>query len=323
MIIKPIKFSWDNSFPIFAAEDYLRSIADEYGWIGGFIDNQLKFVLSYIVKHKLFFKYLQFQMETIYLDPSLTTKDEKNFLNSTVDFLSGEGFDFIIQPPTNTVFNTFPDHSIYAPFGSYILDLRGSEDDLWSRIHQKHKNVIRRADKNNVEIRVGNQYRDMAYEILKETMERSRKGFEEYNRFIQLIESLGNNVRCFVPFYQDKAQGCAIYLYSNFCVYYLYGGSIESPFLGSLNLMQWEAIKYFKSLNVQFFDFVGARLQPEEGSKMEGIQRFKSRFGAEMKKGYLWKMPLKKGRYDLYRCLLIMKNRKRTVDIIEEENHKL
>jgi lipid II:glycine glycyltransferase (peptidoglycan interpeptide bridge formation enzyme) len=49
--------------------------------------------------------------------------------------------------------------------------------------------------------------------------------------------------------------------------------------LGSSNLLQWEIIKKLKSLGVREYDFVGGRVEVPKGSKLEGIQRFKQRFG--------------------------------------------
>jgi len=107
--------------------------------------------------------------------------------------------------------------------------------------------------------------------------------------------------------------------FSQFAAYYFYGGSAPNAFLGSLNLLHWRAIKYFKSLGVKYYDFVGARINPKK--ELEGIQRFKSRFGGEFKKGYLWKYPLNKWKYGLYKPLFYLKNRRKG-DIIDEEKNK-
>lgn len=322
MLAKYIKFTWDNNYSIFSTEKYLKSTGSEYGWIGGFTGGSLKFVLPFIVKRKFFFRYLQFQTATIYLDPNLTINDEKDFLNSAVKFLSKEEIDFIIQPPTYAVFKIYPDNAVFAPFGSYIVDLSLNEDDLWSNVHQKHKNVIRRAVKNDVIIERGTQNLSSIHSMLVQTMARADMVFESNRDFCAFINELGNNVEIFTALYNGEPQGCAVFPFSSHSAYYLWGGSVEKPFLGALNLLHWEAMKYFKGLRVSYYDFVGARLKPVEGSKLEGIQRFKSRFGATMNQGYLWKMPLNKWKYNLYRYLLMLKNRKEAVDIIEQEIYK-
>ena len=69
----------------------------------------------------------------------------------------------------------------------------------------------------------------------------------------------------------------------------MYGGSVEKPYSGSLNLLQFEAMKFLQSRGVREYDLVGARIKVEQGSKYEGIQRFKSRFGARLVQGYAFR----------------------------------
>ena len=91
-----------------------------------------------------------------------------------------------------------------------------------------------------------------------------------------------------------------------------------------MNLLQWTAILDMKRLGVNIYDFVGARISPKEGSKLETIQRFKARFGSQMKVGYLWKYPLNKFKYKTFYFLVRMhaclKKQTYIGDIIDEEN---
>jgi len=321
MEIKKIQFEWNENCPIFASENYLKSKNYEYGWLGGFSDNSLKFVLPYLIKKRLIFKYLQFQTGTIYIDNNMSIENEKFFLNNVIGFLKQKNLDFISHSPTNTVFNTFPDNSEYAEFGSYIIDLMLSEDDLWKNIHQKHRNVIRKAMKSNVIIEKDRKLAETAYQILKQTMERADKIFILKKEFDSMITLLEDNTEIFIVSYENKPQGCAIIPFSQYSAYYLLGGSIEKPFTGSLNLLQWEIIKYYKEKGVRCYDFAGARIKPEQGSKLEGIQRFKSRFGTNMKKGYLWKFPFNKFKYNLFKKLVFIRNKEG--DIVDQEKKLL
>lgn len=318
MEIKYIKFNWNENFSIAASEKYLKSVSSEYGWIGGFIQGELKFALPFIIKKRLFFRFLQFQTNTIYLDNSLNIKEEKIFLNKVIEFLQDKNIDFIKQSPKVGVFNICPDDSICAPFGSYILDLRQTEDKLWAGIHKKHRNIIRRAVNGGVKIVMGKEYIDAAFQLERQTMMRVGINFQR-EEITQLQDFLNRNLAIFVAMFQDKPQGCAIMPFSQSTAYYFYGGLTPNAFPGSLNLLHWEAIKYFKSINVCYYDFVGARINPKK--ELEGIQRFKSRFGGELKKGYLWKYSLKKWKYSLYRPLFYLKNRRKG-DIIDEEKNK-
>jgi lipid II:glycine glycyltransferase (peptidoglycan interpeptide bridge formation enzyme) len=140
---------------------------------------------------------------------------------------------------------------------------------------------------------------------------------EELKRFAL---SLKENVRIFVALYQGAVQGSAVIPFSDHSAYYLYGGSSANPLTGATNLLQWEAIRLFRGLGVKRYDFVGVRINPEKGSKQEGLMAFKQRFGGQLVQGYIWKyalQPLKFGIYSLAVRYL------RGGDIVDAERHKL
>ena len=86
-----------------------------------------------------------------------------------------------------------------------------------------------------------------------------------------------------------------------------------------MNLLHWEAIKYFKEKGIKRYDFVGARISPEKGSKLEGIQRFKSRFGPTLKRGYLWKKNINPLKTNLYNFLVLIKTLNCKGDVVDQE----
>jgi len=166
-----IKFFFDDLtikkyLPIVAYKEYIGNGL----WCCGYDEkNSLCFILPFIIKKKLIFKYLVAVNETIIIKEE---HREKEFLNAVVKKLKGE-YDFIIQPTTNCVFRSFPDGAISAPFGSYILDLQIDENILWKNIHTKHKNVIRRALREGVEIKEGLVYFDEVYDLIAYTLKKN------------------------------------------------------------------------------------------------------------------------------------------------------
>ena len=80
-----------------------------------------------------------------------------------------------------------------------------------------------------------------------------------------------------------------------------------------------------KKRGVKWYDFVGARINPSPGSKVEGIQRFKSRFGGELKEGFLWKKNYNKIKSSFYSIALYSYGKIKKInvkDIIDQENGK-
>jgi lipid II:glycine glycyltransferase (peptidoglycan interpeptide bridge formation enzyme) len=263
---------------------------------------------------------VRFRVETIPVGGDREVGEEKAFLNSAVEYFRFHGADMIIPATTNTIFRTYPDGAVAAPYGTYVIDLSQPEEILWSNLHPKHRNVVRNAMKKGVEIRSGLGYLNTAYELVRDTLKRSRLGFMSYEKFKRFVLGLGENVKIFVADYEGVTQGCAVVPFSSHGAYYLYGGSISGPLSGATNLLQWEAIRLFRGLGVKRYDFVGVRINPEKGSKQEGLMIFKERFGGQLVQGYMWKYslhPMKFGVYSL--AVRYLKGG----DIVDQERHKL
>lgn len=316
--VKKIEINWNEEYSIFSSKEYLKELSENYGWLGGYENKELSFILPYIIKKKLFFRYVQFTTATLILG----NKDkEKVFLENVISYFKNKKIDFIMVPQNNCLFNIVPVESKFCKLGSYVINLKLSEEELWENIHGKHKNVIRKSQKNNLIFREEKNLKK-TYLILKNTLKKSNVNFLEENKFYSLVKNI-KNIKIFSVYKDDEIQGVIVVPYSKYKAYYLYGGSIENPFLGAMNFLHWETIKYFKNLGIRKYDFLGARLSPPKGSKLEGIQRFKSRFGCDFEEGYLWKKPINNFKYYLY-CFLI--NIKQTIkndpykgDIIEQE----
>lgn len=330
MMASRIQIDWHSNISIFASERFLKSLSDEYGWIGG-IDKsgKLKCVLPFAIIRKAVLRLVRFPVQTIFLEEKIEVEEEKVFLNNAVAYFRSIDVDVIIPATFNTVFRTYPKGAMVAPFGSYIIDLRQSEETLWNNIHSKHRNVIRNAKKKGVTILNGPEYLETAYGLVQESFKRSSRGIAGRLRislranedaFKQQLLGLGDNMKIFVALYEGVVQGCAVIPFSDHSAYYMHGGSVPNPMTGAMNLLQWEAIQLFHRLGVGRYDFFGARLAPEKGSKLEGILKFKERFGGQYHQGYMWKIPFHALKYRLYSWTAQLRN---GGDIVDQERHKL
>ena len=321
MLIKKIDINWHPELTIYSSEAFLKTVSDEYGWIGGFTNTgELRCILPYTIVRKAIFRMVRFRVETILVGKVMTLEEEKIFLNRVVDYFRSINADMIIPATTNTIFKTYPYGADAAPYGSYIINLTQPEETLWANLHSKHRNVIRNAIKKGVLICDGLEFADTAHAVITETLKRSKLGFISLNALKSFINSLGENIKIMIASHEGKVQGCAIIPYSQYSAYYLYGGSISHPLSGAMNLLQWEAIKTFRNLGVQRYDFVGVRINPAEGSKQEGLMTFKQRFGGQLAKGFMWKYPLRPLKYAVYAKAV---KYLRGGDIVDAERHKL
>lgn len=290
----PVPIEWHTNLPIFACEPFLQAVGDEYGWLGGIDESgKLRCILPYTIIRKAMFRMVRFRIETIPLDGELDIEEERSFLNSAIEYFRNVRADTVIPAATTTIFRTYPDGADVAPYGTYIVDLHEPEDILWRNVRKIYRQNILRAQRDGVCIRSGLENFDVAYALVRDTFRRSRLPFMTYDSFKKYVLGLGEYCKILVAYYNEIAQGCIVYAFSNYCAYAVYGGSIDEIHQGAIKLVDWEAIRTFKGLGVQRFDFVGARIDPSEGSKKDTINSYKRRLGGKLKVGYIWKYPLR------------------------------
>ncbi len=259
----------------------------------------------------------------------MSLDNERIFLNDFITIVKKNRTGIrVIQPPGYSVFQATPEHSIFCPFGTYLLTLENrSESEIFEKIHPKHRNVIRNAIKEGVEIRWGDDTLDDFYELYQSTMQRSSMYCEPADYFRQMKFFLKDMLLCGVAYYKGKPQGALIVPYSGYGGFYMFGATAPKvEVTGSMNLLQWEVIKLLLKKGVKRYDFAGARLSNVTATKLEGIQNFKKRFGGELVQGYLWKMDIDSTSCKIFDNLLkvnrLLKGGKKYNDIIDEELEK-
>jgi len=328
-VIKSIN-SYKNSLPFFYTKEYIAFIKkSENKNIIIFCDENKNTLVCKVWNNK-FLKLLQpiyppLNTNTI----RLTEKEEQFFLEEFISFIKEKEIaDRITQPENFAIFKTVPANSIKANFGTYFLDLENNtEENLFKYLHTKHRNVIKNAEKNNVVLKYGQECIDDFYMLYKQTMLRSNMYCQDKNYFKDFYSSFSANTICGVAYYNNIPQGGLFIPYTEFGAFYLYGASAEKIEInGAINYLHWNTIKLLKEKNVKRYDFVGARLSDVSGTKLEGIQQFKRRFGAMLEEGFLWKYDINKIKCNLYDVLLNIKimasGNKLPLDIIDQENNK-
>lgn len=320
MEVKKIDITWHPELPIFASEGFLKSVGDECAWLGGFDNGTIRCILPYTIIHKTVFKMVRFRVETLVQCKDFSIEEEKSFLNGVIAYFRSIKADLIIPATTNTVFRTYPDGADAAPYGSYVIDLAPSEETLWKNVDRITRQNINTAKKNGVTIRSAMEQLDNGYSLIVETFRKSKLPFMSNSAFKRYVAGLGEYGKIMIADYQGAPQSFVVFAYSNHCAYAVYAGNVTNLHQGANKLIYWEAICAFKKLGVRQYDFVGARINPEKGSKQESINAMKKRFGAVLKQGYMWKYSLNPLKYPFYR----LASRWRSGgDIVDAERHKL
>jgi hypothetical protein len=289
----PVDLVWHPGLPIYASTAYLK-YDGQFGWIGGLNNiGTLRCILPYYVIRKPGFHMIRFRTQTIPWAEELDVAEEKDFLGAVVEHFRSEGADIILPSGNTAIFRTYPDGAAAAPYGTFVNDLDRPEDALFREIRKTYRQNIRKAEAAGVEIRSGMDYLDACYDLVSDTLKRSGSSFKSYDEFKQRVLALGEYVRLYVAVHQGVIQGCMVAPFSYHTAYNCYAGSKPEPVMGAMHLLHWEAIKQFRAMGVKHFDFQGVRINPEKGSKQDGIMNYKKGFGGRAVQGYLWRYPLR------------------------------
>lgn len=317
-----------NLLPFVYLPDYINFINKNYNAnaILAIAPAENIFVLISIVKTKVL---VNAQLLSVPFKGTEPLIDQKEFLDSLLETLQKEKTaDRVIPSQNFVVFDAAPQNSSNCFFGSYVVDLTPTIEQLYSNVHSKHRNKISKAERAGVTVRSGASQVIVFYDLYKATMQRSNMYCEAKEYYESLFNQLGEeNCYCAVVYHNDIPQGAMLSPCTKFCCYYVYGASSDNiTESGSINYLHWHTIKEMKSRGVLRYDFVGARLSDVSNSKLEGIQSFKERFGGTLQKGYLWKADLNAAKCKLYESALSIKNKLTGAttykDIIDQEIEK-
>ena len=98
-----VELRWDATLPVFAKEEFLRAVGDEYGWLGGIdASGTMRCVLPYTIVRKAGLRMVRFRVETIPCKAEFGLHEEQSFLNNVVQHFRQARADVIIPASTNT-----------------------------------------------------------------------------------------------------------------------------------------------------------------------------------------------------------------------------
>ena len=192
--------------------------------------------------------------------------------------------------------------------GSWVIDLHQSQDVLWKKLDSKQRNMVRKAEKTGVSIRLAEREDLVPYYAMHlETCSRSGilphpRAYFEYiwNHFysnaeakIWIAELEGNVIA-----------GQTFSIHRGVATYWTGASNNSARSCGANSLLQWEAIRYFQSVGLDFFE--NGWNSDEKTTKAGSISKFKESFGGSLKpifvgriesnrissrlRNFLWKM---------------------------------
>ncbi len=180
-----------------------------------------------------------------------------------------------------------PAPSIMHAEETWLLPLGGSENELLAQMGKTHRNLIRRAEREGVEIEITKKKEDIRYldELQREAAK--RHNFVPFSRkFLETefeIFAKDNEAVLFLGKYQGEVLAAAVIIFYGKFAYYFQSGSRETKIPVNY-LLQWEVIKEAKRRGCEIYNFWG--VTAENKGNASGLYTFKSGFGG-FQKNYL------------------------------------
>ncbi len=261
----------------------------------------------------------------------LSKIEEQAFLDDLIAFAGASKLCHrFVQPATFALFQAYPDGSSYCPFGTYRVMLQErTEEEIFGAFQARYRSAVNSAGRSGAIIRSGADQVPVFHRLYAQTMERSKMSVNDLSFYQDLAGHMGeSHAHCAVVYFEDQPVGGIFVLYSTFGAYYLWGSSAATTKLsGLIKFLHWEVMKWARNKGVREYDFVGARLSDVSGTRLEGIQKFKARFGSQLEEGVLWKMDIDGKAIRSFDRILwwkqLLKGKKPPTDIIDQENAKM
>ncbi len=281
---------------ICASQSFLAAWSDDYGW---FTDGA--HVLPFFIVERSGYRQMVFTIETIFVHDPTPLDAERSFLERVARLAMDTDADFIAQPRTTSVFRTAPRGSISVPWGSYRVDLAQSEEALFASFHRHHRRLVCKADRAGLTVASGRDCLEECYALIRGLLEREEKPCLPKRLFERFATALGNGVGFHLALENGRPVASALFLIDKGSSYFLVGGREPDAHHGATAFLHWQAMRAARARGVGTYDFVGGRVHPVAGSRQEGLQVFKSRFGGSFQEGVLWKLALRTDRFTAFR----------------------
>ncbi len=163
-----------------------------------------------------------------------------------------------------------------------VVDLSKPEAQLWSEVHSKRRNEIKRAEKRGIVVKQIDNIEEIniCYKILNEVYKRAHLPLAHKSLFENCYKYLSpsNYVRFIGAYFEKELIGIMLTLRYKDRVIDWYAGSSKKDYEKNPNdVIPWEAFRISKNDGFKIFDFGGAG-KPEVNY---GVRDYKKKFGGQ------------------------------------------
>ncbi|MEO5327464.1 MAG: GNAT family N-acetyltransferase [Magnetococcus sp. THC-1_WYH] len=184
---------------------------------------------------------------------------------------------------------------IVEEFGTYMVDLGRSQEQLWSGLYGTHRNRINRAVRGGLEIRF-----EVTVESFVALMDETYAKGGLVNPFshsylTHLFQLPGQRLLVVGVFSSRGIEAGAVVPWDRSRGYFLHSATRQDSLPGAANLLHWEVMLELKRRGVAGYDFGGARRDTND-PRLAGIFHFKERFGGTFIPCWYWRKVISPGR---------------------------
>lgn len=142
-------------------------------------------------------------------------------------------------------------------FKTLIIDLNKNIEQIWHEcIDSKRRNMIRKAEKNNIKIEIiKNKFSDDWYNLYAESNKNYKLQILSKSFFDNLFDSASNITFLILnAYYLDQIISSSVIVLDKFYAIYWLGNNSKQFNLGQSELIQWIAIKKAKEMGCKYYD---------------------------------------------------------------------
>jgi len=149
--------------------------------------------------------------------------------------------------------------SLYRVEKTLLVDLDKDISDIWEKsVSSKRRNMVRKAQKEGVEVIIAKQERDLDafFKLYTESSQRLKLSILPKDFFIDLFFNTVNIKLDFLQAYkgEELLSSIAVISDKNYSYYWLGNNRIDVMNFGQGELLQWEAIKLMKEKGCNIYD---------------------------------------------------------------------
>lgn len=177
------------------------------------------------------------------------------------------------------------DNGILQPLSVFRIDVNKTDDELMTSYHSKARYSVRSSIKSGAVCRVGGREDIPVFcELLANTAKKDGFTARGCEYFYDMYDAMGKECfKVFVVEYEGTPIAASVLLKFGKKTWHMYAGSSDEYKETSPNfLMQWEMQRWSRDNGAFLYDMRGIAGEGDKLTPIEGLVRFKKRFGGEL-----------------------------------------